>query len=439
MASVRKRGATWYVRYRDEFGKQSEIKAGPDRSVAQRIAAETEGRVRAIKSGAVDPREKLWTDAERKPLAEHVEAWHATLIARGRTVLYAGLARDRTLRLIELTRAFRISHINMSSVQTAVGALRTIPGRHGKAELSDRSVHHHVRAIKMFTKWLWRDGRVREDPLVHLNPPKVVNKRQRKALSPEDAARLIATTRTGPRSYELTGEDRTMLYALALGTGFRANELRNLTPEDFDLDGDPPTVTCRAAYTKNRDEALQPIRPDLATVLSPWLATKPRDKPLFGLLSDTAKMIRRDLAAAGLPEDFDFHCLRHTFVTHLVQSGTPIKTIQVLARHSDPALTLGVYSHVAVIDLARGLEGLPDLTPARAEAKTGTYGHSLAHALPTKLVSKGRNGTGDPPENPGKYGPESSQVDTRPGLRNRRLEVRILSGVLSVTPAERTS
>jgi integrase len=437
MASLRKRGATWYVRYRDELGKQSEIKAGPDRSVAQRIAAEMEGRVRAIKSGAVDPREKLWADAERKPLAEHVEAWHASLIARGQTALYAGLARDRSLRLIELTRAFRISHLSMSSVQTAVGALRTNPRRQGKAKLSDGSVHHHVRAIKMFTKWLWRDGRVREDPLVHLSPPKVVNKRQRKALSPEDAAWLIDTTRTGPRSYELTGEDRAILYALALGTGFRANELRNLTPEDFDLDDDPPTVTCRAAYTKNRDEAVQPIRPDLAAVLSPWVATKPRNKPLFGLLSDTAKMIRRDLAAAGLSGDFDFHCLRHTFVTHLVQSGTPIKTVQVLARHSDPALTLGVYSHVAVIDLARGLEGLPALTQARAEAKTGTYGHSLAHTVPTNLVSKGRKGTGDPPEKLGICGPESSRVDFRPGLRNRRLQVRVLPGVLPAAVRQR--
>jgi integrase len=97
----------------------------------------------------------------------------------------------------------------------------------------------------MFAKWQWRDGRVREDPLVHLSLPKVVHKRERQALRPEDAARLIATTRTGPRTYELTGEDRASLDALALGTGFRANELRNLTREDFAMEADPPTVTCR--------------------------------------------------------------------------------------------------------------------------------------------------------------------------------------------------
>jgi len=41
-----------------------------------------------------------------------------------------------------------------------------------------------------------------------------------------------------------------MLYHLAAGTGFRANELRSLTPESFDLDANTPTVTVQAAYSR---------------------------------------------------------------------------------------------------------------------------------------------------------------------------------------------
>jgi integrase len=404
MASLRKRGATWYVRVRDEHGKQSEIKAGPDRSVAQRIAAEAESRVQAIKAGAIDPRERTWADAERRPLADHVEDWYKVLLARRSNATYAATARSRVLRLIEMTRATRISHISLSGVQTAVGALRSSPRRPSRSKpLSDRTVHHHVRAITSFTTWLWRDGRVREDPLAHLAAPKVVTSKERRALSPQDTALLIATTRTGPTSYGLSGEDRATLYALALGTGFRVNELRSLTPEDFDLDADPPTVTCRAAYTKNRAEAVQPIRPDLAAVLRPWVSLKPRGEIMFGLLSDTSNLIRRDLAAAGLPTDTDFHSLRHTYVTNLVMSGTPIKVVQALARHSSAALTLGIYSHVGVYDLARGLEGLPTTamvaTPQVVRA-TGTDGAELAHTLPTELVSGGRKGTGCTYEKP---------------------------------------
>ena len=102
------------------------------------------------------------------------------------------------------------------------------------------------------------------------------------------------------------------------------------------------------------------------------------------------------------PGSYDFHGLRHTFVSHLVQSGTPIKVVQALARHADPAMTLGVYTHVQVVDLARGLEGLPSLTTVHdhAEVVTGTYGHTLAHTLPAAPVSSGRDGADDTPEKP---------------------------------------
>jgi integrase len=377
MASLRKRGRNWYVRYRDAHGKQTEVKAGPDRSMAQRIANGMESQVRAIKTGTADPREAGWAEAERKPLTDHVHDWHAGLIARERNRYYADLARDRVLRLIEMTRAQRISQLALSGVQIAVGELRTIPGRLGNKGLSDRTVFHHVRSIKGFSKWLWKDMRVREDPLSHLSAPTVMSKRTRNALDPDDAARLIATTRTQPSRWGMMGEDRANLYSTALGTGFRAGELQSLTPEDFDLDADQPTITCRAAYTKNHREAPQPIRPDLADLLRPWVRGKALGSPVFAFrIDNAARMVREDMEAAGIekPDDYDFHCLRHTYVSMLVRSGVSIKTVQALARHADPAMTLGIYTHVGIFDLARGLEG-------------------LAHVLPTSCVSKGLTGT----------------------------------------------
>jgi integrase len=379
MASLRKRGKVWYVRYRDAHGKQIETKCGPDKSVAQRIANGLESQVHAIKTGVADPREAAWSEAERKPLTDHVHDWHAGLISRERCASYADVSRDRVLRLIEMTRSQRISQLNLSSIQIALGELRSIHGRSGNVGLSDASVNHHIRAVKMFSKWLWRDGRVREDALCHLGMRPVVTKRIRTALQPEDAPRLIATTRTEPSRWGLTGEDRSILYAIALGTGFRAKECRSLTPEDFDLDAESPTITCRAAYTKNHNEAVQPIRPELADMLRSWVAGKAPATPVFTFRIDTAaRMVREDLEAARVdqPANYDFHCLRHTYVSLLVRSGVSIKVVQILARHSDPAMTLGIYTHVGVFDLARGLEG-------------------LAHTLPTPCVSKGRTGTGD--------------------------------------------
>jgi integrase len=351
--------------------------------MAQRIANGLESQVQAIKAGTADPREAGWAEAERKPLTDHAHDWHSSLAARGRNTVYVDSCRDHVLRLIEMTRATKISHLNISSVQVALAELRTLPGRCGNEGLSDQSLRHHARQIKQFSKWLWRDGRVREDPLVHLTSPTIMTRKNRKALDPAIAASLITTTRTQPFRWGLTGEERSMVYATALGTGFRAGELRSLTPESFNLDSEPPTITCKAESTKNGKTAVQPIPPELAELLRPWLRGKSPGMPVFSFRSDhAARMVRQDLEAAGMEDagDYGLHCLRHTYVTLLVKSGTGVKVCQELARHSDPRLTMNIYSHLTVHDTARGLEG-------------------LAHILPTPCVSKGRTGTDDTPVN----------------------------------------
>ena len=181
----------------------------------------------------------------------------------------------------------------------------------------------------------------------------------------------------------MTGPDRARLYALALGTGFRASELASLTPERFDLSADPPTVSVEACYAKNGREAVQPIPPPLADRLAPWVATLPSGCPVFRLPARTADMIREDLAAAGIPYEtpsgvVDFHALRGCYVSYLVSSGASVKTCQTLARHSTPSLTIGIYAKASLHDISGAVDALPDLNPDRSKpeaiASTGTEG-----------------------------------------------------------------
>ena len=189
-------------------------------------------------------------------------------------------------------------------------------------------------------------------------------------------------------SHNLPGPDRAMVYRLALGTGFRAKELRSLVPEFFALDSDPPTVTVQAGSSKRRRIDVQPIRCDLADVVRPWLANKADGARLFERLpGGTARMLRQDLAAArrawieaaGSGQErqtraasnflkyrdsagriADFHATRHTYISSIVASGASVKTAQELARHSSPTLTIGRYSHARLHDIVGALEGLPD-------------------------------------------------------------------------------
>jgi integrase len=122
-----------------------------------------------------------------------------------------------------------------------------------------------------------------------------------------------------------------------------------------------------AAYSKRRRQDEQPIRRDLADALAPWLESRSPGQPVFNMPDKPVVLIKADLAAARQawlnearrPEDrkeregsdflayrdsagrvADFHSLRHTYVSRLVQSGANVKVAQELARHSTPMLTL---------------------------------------------------------------------------------------------------
>ena len=86
------------------------------------------------------------------------------------------------------------------------------------------------------------------------------------------------------------------------GAGGRggAGELASLAPLHFALASDPPTVRVEAAYTKNGEEATQPLPPDVAELLRGYLTGRPPDQPVWpGTWHEkAARMLRADLAAA---------------------------------------------------------------------------------------------------------------------------------------------
>ncbi len=290
----------------------------------------------------------------------------------------------------------KISDLVPSRVQAALTAIRE--GDDKSPGVSLQSIKHYTRVVKAFSRWLWRDGRAKEDSIAHLRCPDPAPDRRhkRRALLADELARLVRAAATGPVVLKTTGADRAALYLVASGTGFRANECRSLVPESFDLVSDPPTITVSAGYSKRRRDDRQPIRPELAAALRPWLASKAPGEPVFGeLTKHTNLLIQPDLKAAGIdyerPEGFaDFHALRHSFISALAMSSAPVKVVQSLARHSTPVLTLNTYSHVQLLDQTSALAALPDPTrpaPTReALAATGTHGRTHRKTFAPHLI-----------------------------------------------------
>jgi len=86
----------------------------------------------------------------------------------------------------------------------------------------------------------------------------------------------------------------------------------------------------------------QPITKHLATFLEGSLAALPKGTPwLFpsigakaGHAVDVRKAYRRTVEAAGLnPDEVVRHTLRHTAITHLVQSGVDLPTVKRISGH----------------------------------------------------------------------------------------------------------
>ncbi len=410
MATVFKKPGRRYlqVAWYDHTGKRHEKSAGTtDKRLAERIAAKIQNEVAMRDEGFVDSKMDALAAAGRCPISEHLDDFIANARTGGIAERHCSLLRFRVSRIIKLTKAETIADLTGSVVMGAIAEIRKTDGvrvgkRKGRA--SQKTAAYYLRDCKHFCRWMVKDGRAADNALAYLTISKgTENRRLRRVLASDELTLLIAHVEASDPILGLPGKDRAMFYRLLAGTGFRVSEAASLTPGSFDLDADTPTVTIEAAYSKHRRQDIQPIRFDLAEQLRPWLKGRPVNVPVFNLPDKPYKMFKRDLdaaktawaaAAATIDEQVerqksdtleyqdkagryaDLHSLRHTYISTLANAGVPVKAVQELARHCDPRLTLGVYTHARMHDIAGALDALPSLKPEspqrQAIVATGT-------------------------------------------------------------------
>ena len=228
--------------------------------------------------------------------------------------------------------------------------------------LSAKTKKNLVATMQMLWKSARVWGYVAHDAVSDVVLPKR-HRVARRFFSVEEVQRILASA---PEPYHT-------FYWLAVETGMRAGELCGLRVSDFDLERGLLSVrqsVWRGKFQSPKSEnavrcfSLSPrLMAHIADFLKRW---KPNENGLFfatrnGTPWDANLLVKRKLYPLLDSLEIErggLHAFRHTNSTLMDRLSVPLKVRQERLGHSDPSLTLGVYTHVASGDDVRIAEQL---------------------------------------------------------------------------------
>jgi integrase len=260
-----------------------------------------------------------------------------------------------------------------------------------KAESLSRSTLQRLLSIlrRALARQVARD-RLRRNVALHCEIPAGRPGRPSKALSLEQALKLLAAAQGTPMEAYIT---------VSLLTGARTEELRALSWDHIDLDGDPaaerpvpPTIQLWRSVREGGDTKTRRSR---RTLTLPQRAVdalrrhKEQQRAVLGrdwqeerlvFTSSTGtpldprnvrRSLRAVLEAAGLdPKSWAPRELRHSFVSILSDSGVPIEDIARLVGHRGTVVTEAVYRKQLRPVLTSGAEAWDRLLESQQESPT---------------------------------------------------------------------
>ncbi len=228
---------------------------------------------------------------------------------------------------------------------------------HGQ-KLKESSLARKLSAWRQFFKFCCLEKSLGADPTEFLESPGLPQ-RLPKALTREEIDALLEAAATGlpypsRLAASLQSRDRAMVLMLYAG-GLRVSELVGLEPHQLDLASGYARVV-----GKGRKERIVPLAEAAIAVVDTYLrehrplllgdrSTLP-GSPLFPgagagsegqALSRQAfwKLLKKLAIQAGIRSPMSPHVLRHSFATHLLQGGIPLRSLQLLLGHADLSTT----------------------------------------------------------------------------------------------------
>ena len=217
--------------------------------------------------------------------------------------------------------------------------------------LTSKSINRKISSLRSFFKYHLRTGRLTITPMANVIGPKG-GKRLPVFVKEEETKKLIKALKHSTEDWKSLNAK--MLIILFYSTGMRLGELINLKEKQLDFARSQIKV-----LGKGNKERIIPVSKDLVKSIEDYrhLKRKEFEKMEDSLLvTEKGKklypkyaylLVHRYLSGAGTLDKKSPHVLRHTFATHLLNSGADLNAVKELLGHSSLASTQ-VYTHNSI-------------------------------------------------------------------------------------------
>jgi integrase/recombinase XerC len=224
---------------------------------------------------------------------------------------------------------------------------------------STRSVNRRLSCLKTYFRFLKKRGLLERDPMQKVVSPKM-GKRLPVFVQENQMADLFTHVEFGE---DYVGKLHRLILELLYATGIRRSEASNLKINDIDFSR---FVICISG--KGNKERLVPFARYLCDLLEnflevrktafpssdePWLFLNRKGEQLS--TQNIYSIVHKHLSAVTTVEQRSPHVLRHSFATHLSNSGADLNAIKELLGHSNLAATQ-IYMHNSIDRLIKVYE-----------------------------------------------------------------------------------
>lgn len=213
---------------------------------------------------------------------------------------------------------------------------------------NNKTISRHISAMKSFFKYLRSKNIIDNNPMILISNPKL-EKKLPKFLNYEDTEKLLNAFDNN----NYIGLRNSLILEMLYSTGIRVSEIVNIKLNDISPDNRSIKILGKGnkerivyfgtrcsnlinLYLKNSYPKLN--LNNLDYLLISKTGKKINDREIRSIIDDAAQI-------ANISIKISPHVLRHTFATHMLNSGADLRTVQELLGHENLSTTQ-IYTHL---------------------------------------------------------------------------------------------